>query len=105
MEDINIGRRTATVIRYLLSTGAAQILADEDRDRVMLIFFPPNTGTLFVSTDPNMTNSQGIRIPTAGPPVILRVETHGQLVMKRWFGFDATAAHDLTVAEGHLEKQ
>lgn len=105
MEDVRIGRDTATVEHIVLLTNASLPVIDHSRERTKLVIYPPLSGTLTLSIANPVIAGRGIILPAASPPIVMNVETHGDAVTKQWYGIHSVGNVRFTWYEGILAQR
>lgn len=102
MEDIRIGRNTPVVERLVTIPNTSVPLVDDDPKRTMLIIHTPPSGRLTLSIKNPVVADVGITLDNLAQSLQLRIEEHGQLVTKAWFGIHSVGGVSVAVYEGHL---
>lgn len=103
MEDIRMGRRTASV-ETVYPVGATVIqVAGGSEMRVGLLLGAPLTGTITYGTSNAVISGQGMNLAAGQPPIELRIETHGEAVNKSWFAIGSGAGLFALISEALLQ--
>lgn len=105
MEDIRIGRKTAVVEKSVTVALTNTEFIDYDAKRVMLIIFPPASGTLTISVGKDPATNSGITLPSTGNPIVLDIKIHGQLVTKAFTAVHSAGAVKCYYYQGHLDDE
>jgi hypothetical protein len=105
MEDVIIGRHTRTVEHIFTLQANSQPVIDYSKRRTKLIIYPPVSGKLYLSIANPATNNNGIQLVSTSQPIIMSIETHGDMVTKQWYGFASAGGITFTWYEGILERE
>jgi hypothetical protein len=103
MEDVRMGRATAVVENKRTIAVTSTPFVDYDKDRTMLTFWPPPSGTLTLSILNPAVANQGITLVSTGVPIVLDIKIHGQLVTKSWYGIHSVGGVVCSCHEGRLD--
>lgn len=103
MEDIRMGRRTASVETVYPIGVTAQQVAGGSEMRVGLLLGAPLTGTITYGTSNAIVSGQGLNLSAGQVPIELRIERHGEAVNKAWFGIGSGAGLFALVSEALLQ--
>jgi hypothetical protein len=66
------------------STASKRLLSFSEK-RVSITFFPPQTGSAFLSNDPGLSANQGMTLVAGMVPIYLDRRLQGDCVMREWF--------------------
>lgn len=105
MEDVKLGRDTPVVEQVDTVPNTSSVFVDDDRDRTLLVFFPPPSGTLTLSIKTPAVANEGIILTAGNLPVVLDIKTHGQMVIKRWYAIHSVGGVKVARYLGRLNKQ
>lgn len=102
MEDIRLGRRTNHLHRLFAVTTGSKVLFDRDKLRTQLMVYPPVSGTLTLDASDSVTANAGITMTASSHPLLMTVETHGDLVTNRFSVIHSAGGISIFVSEGRL---
>jgi hypothetical protein len=94
----DVGERAVTIT----NSGTDSLVGGDPR-RSLLIIGPPDTGEVWLSTSNSPAVGVGFHINANDPPLVLDVQTYGQLVRKGWSAVSSVAASKLSVYEGAID--
>ena len=102
-ESIRYGRRTTSSQQLVIvGTSSVTFLVSSPR-RVAIIVSAPPTNRFTLSLQTTAVLDQGINVYPTGQPLVLTIETHGDLVTRAWTAISATASQSVTVIEVFAE--
>lgn len=104
MEDIRIGRRTIHTPRNLSLTVSSKLATDYSEKRTQLMFYPPPSGTATFYPGNTVVANVGITLGSTSHPILMTVETHGDLVKQRWSAIHSAGGVSVFVSEGYLDE-
>lgn len=104
MEDIRIGRRTIHTPRNFALGVASGVIAAYDEKRIQLLIYPPSSGTLTIFPANSVIVNKGITLTSTSHPMIMTVDTHGDLVKKMWAAIHSAGGVTCFVSEGFLDE-
>lgn len=104
MEDIILGRATRTTEHIRSLTNASTPVIDYSNRRIKLTIYPPPSGTLTLSIKSPAVANKGIILLSTSMPLVMTVETHGDIVTKQWYGIHSAGGVTFTYYDGELEK-
>jgi hypothetical protein len=81
----------------------AVALVGGDNKRTLLIISAPSSGTAFLSTSTAAAINSGMAIAAGDRPIVMIIQTHGQLVQKGWSAIASAGTPNMTVYEGFLD--
>lgn len=87
-----------------VNTGAVQIGALADPNRIAILWSNNSGIPVLISTDPNATGTQGILLTTNTPVFTMSHAEFGNLVQTTWFINNVNPALQVTVIEVRLAK-
>lgn len=91
MEDVRIARQALwTESQAAIGIASAQILASAP-NTFSIIFSPPASGTVTVSTISPVVSLAGFLLSAGIPPLKLNLLFDGAIVTKTWFGIGSVA--------------
>lgn len=105
MEDVRIGQNTPVDELSKTVTTASTQLVDRNERRTLLIIYPPPSGTLTVSILTPVVANVGVTLQTTSPPLIMSIQTHGQLLYKAWYAIHSAGGVQCTFHEGVLDPE
>ncbi len=75
------------------------VITEQLRARMTLVLSAPLAGRVSIGQDPNISDGEGITIPSGVGPVRLNVEQDGELVQRRLYGVLNTGTSTMAVTE------
>lgn len=105
MEDVRLGRKTATTQGTYPATTTTQLVIQEDAKRVLLIILPPASGELTVGILASTDTGTGYRLPSTGSPLKLDIKKEGTLCCHAWYIRHDAGGVNVNWFEGRLEQE
>lgn len=106
MEDICLGRKVATTEYYFqLGVVSTQLLGNNPNRVFIKIYSKPSFAAVSectFTTQPPAVADNGFMTSGYNHPVELDVKTHGNIVMKAWFGISSAGTIPVMIVEGTL---
>jgi len=83
-ESLILGLNKSAETRIVSIPAASTEVAKRDRHRVVLTFYPPSSGEIFLQPEGAAVLDQGIRLAKGDSPLTLFLERHGEIVRQSW---------------------
>lgn len=87
-------------VRFVAVSATASPCLEADPKRIAITFTPDKTGRITVSTDPSVTDGNGILVLSTTGPVSIDIEHYGLLLSKQWFAVGSAGGLQLGIITG-----
>jgi hypothetical protein len=103
MEDVRLGRKTVTQQRNVTVPVSSIPVVQRSPNRILLVFFPPLSGTITLQVSGTAVQDAGINLTSASHPLVMNVKDYGDVVTKDWDAIHSVGGVTLAILEGLLE--
>lgn len=98
-EDLQIGRESQSNEQTVAVAATGSPIVGFSNNRIALVFGPPVTNNVWLTTQSAGAVGTGILLRTTDPPMKLDIQRYGDLVRSAWIAFPAAATATITVFE------
>lgn len=105
IEDVRLGRAVAVSELHPRVGATSSLIVQSAPNRVVLIFYPPVSGTVTYSLLPGVTAGRGLLLTTTSAPMVFDIKKHGNLTTQAWYAIHSVGGVVCPIQEGLLEQQ
>lgn len=103
LADYAIGQSLFGSERQLAVAATSGILVEANKNRALLIFGPPKTNNVWISTNNPAVVGQGFILTVGAQPFVLDWQRHGNQASRAWYAITVAGADNISVLEGEFE--
>jgi len=105
MEDVRIGRESTSASRKVtVGTGSTPLISHSPTRTVLIVSAPVSKRVTLSLVQPAV-DRVGITLHPGSSPLVLTVQTHGDLVTRSLWAIADTSAEQIGIVECHLNRQ
>lgn len=103
LADYAIGRSLFGSERQVPIAAATGLLIEANPNRALVIFGPPKTNDVWISTNNPAAVGQGFLLAVGAQPFVLDWQRHGNQASRAWYAITVANTDNISVLEGEFE--